>query len=156
VSQLIPHRRGAARRIAALVAVAMAVLSPGAAGATSPWMDDGRLRTQFGGRTIEGTYTDGTPFTESYFDTGRLDYSEPTRRMVGRWSVVESTFCTLYDGAASGGCFKVRQMSGNCFEFYYAAADEEDLAEAPADRPRWVARGWRKDVPSTCPGVPVV
>ena len=145
-------------RMRSLLSVGLAGVLGAAASAraATPWMTDSEIRGAFSGRTIEGAYSDSMPFTESYFDTGRLDYIEPQRRMTGRWSVVESTFCTLYDNGGGGGCFKVRQVSGNCYEFYFAAFDEEDLAEGSDERPRWTARGWRKDVPSTCVAVPVV
>jgi hypothetical protein len=133
-----------------------ALLLTEAAFAVSRWMSDGELKTAFSGRTIDGHYSDGTTFTESYFDSGRLDYREQARRMVGRWLVVEGTFCTLYDNQSPGGCFKVHRASSNCFVLYFAAADEEALAETPDRAPRWTARAWLTDRPSTCKAVPAV
>lgn len=140
-------------------ALALAVLLLGAGRVTPAagegiWMGDTAIRETFSGHTIDGTYSDGTPFTESYLANGRLAYSEVRRRLAGRWSVVEGTFCTLYDNAVPGGCFKIRRTGENCFEFYFAAVDEEDLAVGTTDPPRWVARGWRKDQPATCQTVP--
>lgn len=148
-------RRLKSRARVAVAAIAVAIATP-AADAVSRWMGDGDLRTTFGGQTIDGHYSDGTTFRESYFDSGRLDYREDARRMVGRWLVVEGTFCTLYDNLSPGGCFKVHRASSNCFEFYYAAADEDALAEAPGQPPRWTARAWIADRPSTCPTTPTV
>lgn len=143
---------------AALLAAALllVIITIPAARADQRWMGDGDLTKAFSGRTIDGHYSDGATFTESYFDSGRLDYREQSRRMVGRWLVVEGTFCTLYDNQSPGGCFKVHRASTNCFEFYYAAADEEALAATPGGLPRWTARAWITDRPSTCNAVPAV
>lgn len=119
----------------------------------SGWMTDEQITAAFSGRTIEGVYASGLTFVERYEPDGRLDYREPVRHMMGRWSVVSGNFCTLYDAGAGGGCFRVVQTSANCYEFYIAAFTEEEAAEDPQPL-GWTARGWRQGERSTCEGVP--
>ena len=50
--------------------------------------------------------------------------------MTGRWSVVADTFCTIYDGSKTGGCFRVRRVSANCYEIigrYYNARYQTNI-----------------------------
>lgn len=126
------------------------VFSPDAIGKRA-WMSNAELRSAFAGTTIEGIYRDGRTFAEVYHADGRLNYDEGSRHITGHWSVVSGTFCTIYDSSASGGCFRVHQISGNCFEFYFQSRDEADAAKPKQDgRPRWTAQAWRTNALSTC------
>lgn len=106
------------------------------------------IRAALGGKTIDGHYRNGRTFTESYTDAGRLDYRDELRQSGGHWSIVNGTFCTIYDTDPTGGCFRVRRSGANCFEFYFVARTEEE-ARTPRD-PDWTARGWLNDRKSTC------
>ena len=107
----------------------LACLSVGAATvaiAQSPmsWLTDEEIRRAFAGISIDGAYIDGLPFTEAYANDGSIDYRDKRKAMTGNWSIVNNSFCTLYDGIVTGGCFKVLQRSANCFEFYFLASTE--------------------------------
>jgi hypothetical protein len=119
-----------------------------AASQEAPWMSETDLRSTFAGQTIDGHYPNGSTFTETYDGTGRIDYRDTMRSSGGRWSIVEGTFCTIYDDDPTGGCFRVIKSGTNCFEFYFVARTEDE-----ASRPRspdWTARGWLADRNSTC------
>lgn len=116
---------------------------------TSAWMSDVDLRAQFRGVEIDGHYASGRTFSEAYHANGRLDYRERDRETRGRWSVEAGAFCTIYDTDSSGGCYRVKRVGRNCFEFYFVARTEEQARQDP-NRPSWTARGWRKSEAATC------
>jgi hypothetical protein len=122
----------------------------------SSWMSGRDLAEAFAGQTIDGYYVDGTKFSESYGHDGAIDYREPNRRMIGTWSVVADTFCTIYSTMPTGGCFRVTRTSVNCYEFYFQARTEAEAAAPDRGRPSWTARAWRKDRPSSCAEAPTV
>lgn len=138
-------------RVDLLTVVALQIMPTG-----SGWMSGSDITLAFAGQTITGVYVTGLTFRESYRGDGRLDYIEPARRLSGRWSVVADTFCTLYDTVPTGGCYRVQRIGDNCFEFYWAAADEGGAEDGSPTRPRWTARGWRVDRLATCPAEPIV
>lgn len=131
--------------------------------ATELWMTEEAMRAAFIGKTLDGHYTNGLKWTETYASDGRLDYRESGRRAAGNWHFRSRVFCTLYDrgpqGAGlAGGCWTVVEASRNCYEFYAAGANttepvEDDIEGAML---RWTARGWRRDEPSTCKEKPSV
>jgi hypothetical protein len=136
---------------------AVLLSAAGAIGQTATtWMGDEEIRNAFAGVTINGSYVDGVKFTESYGHDGRISYSDPRKAMNGHWSVVNQTFCTLYDDFPSGGCFKVARHSANCFEFYFLTASESEAARPNSGRPSWTARGWNVASPATCDEKPAV
>jgi hypothetical protein len=120
------------------------------------WMGDDEIRKAFSGVTINGVYVDGVKFTESYGDNGRIAYRDPRKAMVGRWSVVNKSFCTLYEGFITGGCFKVSRHSANCFEFYFLTGSEGEAATLDGSRTSWTAHGWDQAKPATCDEKPAV
>jgi len=113
------------------------------------WMSDADLGRVFGGAEIDGHYASGRTFAENYKASGRLEYREASRSSGGRWSVQSGTFCTIYDGDTSGGCYRVKQVGQNCFEFYFVARTEERARVSP-NRPSWTARAWLRTRPVTC------
>lgn len=120
------------------------------------WMSDADLTAAFAGRTIEGHYETGARFTEVYLASGRLDYRDARGVLQGRWLVVNRTFCTLYDLSPTGGCYRVRQVGENCFEFYYLTRDEQAAAQPPTRASSWTARAWRTGERATCREIPAV
>jgi hypothetical protein len=105
----------------------------------------------FEGKTVTGAYADGTPVKESYKVGGGIDYSDSYRTSTGKWSVVNNLFCTFYDSAEmNGGCFRVEQVSANCFD-YLALASTTDEALTPSDKPRYTARAHIEGIADTCP-----
>lgn len=136
-----------------LAAVAMA--APALA-VNENWMGAGELEDAFKGETIAGVYEDGRRFEETYREGGGLAYLEGPRRQAGDWSIVEGTFCTIYRGDASGGCYRVARIGANCFEFYFVARTVAQVQRKESDRPGWTARAWRKGEPDTCTEVPIV
>jgi hypothetical protein len=106
----------------------------------------------FEGKTVSGVYADGTPVSETYAVGGDIPfYKDKFRSATGKWSTVNNLFCTFYnDDQMSGGCFRVEQVSANCFD-YFALANSTDEALAPQDRPRYTARASIDGIPATCP-----
>jgi hypothetical protein len=122
------------------------------------WMSADALHQAFAGQAVTGNYSDGRTFDESYDAAGRLVYTEhePPRRQTGHWSIVNDRFCTIYDASSSGGCFRVHQVSANCFEFYFETRTEEEVRRSTPRDPTWTARAWRVDTVPTCDGKPTV
>lgn len=118
-------------------------------GGASAWMSDSDLGKQFRGVEIDGHYASGRTFSEAYRTDGRLEYRERDRQTRGRWSVEAGSFCTIYDQDSSGGCYRVKRVGRNCFEFYFVARTEEQARQDP-NRPSWTARGWVKSEAATC------
>jgi len=144
--------------LAGLVATA-AHVSTGPLGAVPSrpqWLDDGEILNQFKNGTIDGRYVSGKAFTERYAADGRVTYQEPGMTLGGHWSVIEGTLCTIYDGDASGGCYRVVRVGSNCYEFYFVSRTEE-AAPGPSDgKPAWTARGALQGQASSCNDQPSV
>jgi hypothetical protein len=140
------------------VVVAFAVMTSNSVGAmaSGPWMADEDLRATFGGVTVDGHYVDGRRFSEQYEIDMGLVYSEGPRETTGHWSVISGSFCTIYDGDPTGGCFKVARSGANCFEFYFIARTEEQVRQRKGGQPGWTARAWIKGLPDTCREEPMV
>ena len=120
------------------------------------WLDDGEILSQFKNATIDGRYASGKAFTEQYAADGRVTYREPGTRLAGHWSVTEGTLCTIYDGDASGGCYRVARVDSNCYEFYFVSRTEAAAPGPPDGKPAWTARGAVQGQASAChdqPGV---
>jgi len=122
------------------------------------WMTEVKLRSSFAESTINGEYVDGRTFSERYNKDGSLAYTETARaaKWSGRWSIVRDRFCTIYDNFGTGGCFRVRQVSLNCFEFFFDSRTEEEARSSTPRQPSWTARAWRVDRSSTCQDRPMV
>lgn len=122
----------------------------------SSWMVDEELRATFSGVAVDGHYVDGRRFSEQYEIDMGLVYSEGPRETTGHWSVISGSFCTIYDGDPTGGCFKVARSGENCFEFYFIARTEEQVRRRKDGKPGWTARAWIKGRPDTCREEPMV
>ncbi len=137
--------------------VAVSAAGPLAAVPSRPvWLDDGEILSQFKNETIDGRYANGKAFTESYAADGRITYKEPGVTLAGRWSVTEGTLCTIYDGDASGGCYRVARVARNCFEFYFVSRTEAAAPGPPDGKPAWTARGSVQGQASACHDEPSV
>ncbi len=125
---------------------------------TVTWMGNEEIKAAFTGVTINGIYGDGATFTESYAQDGRITYKDTRAALAltGRWSVINRSFCTLYDTLITGGCFRVSRHSNNCFEFYFFSNSKSEAALDLPTRPSWTARGWDKARASTCDEKPAV
>lgn len=147
-------------RLVAVVAVVFVATSASLAPtlAQSFWMNEARLRAVFAGAAIDGHYIDKRTFREQYDAGGTLDYVEHASgtRFTGDWSVTADRFCTIYHTSGSGGCFRVRQTSANCFEFYFDTRTEEEARSSTLREPTWTARAWLVDQVSTCEERPLV
>jgi hypothetical protein len=124
--------------------------------ALDPWMDDAALKSAFADKTIQGNYASGKTFTETYRADGSIDYRENAVKYVGHWSLQGGTFCTIYHAEPTGGCYQVRQVSANCYEFYFVARTEEQAANEGPGRPAWTARAAVSDRDPTCNEKPSV
>ncbi len=133
-----------------LCALALMTLGTAASlAAEGTWMNDVELRSAFSGVTLEGKYGNGRPFSESYAAGGRLEYREADRSVGGKWTVESGTFCTIYDADPAGGCYRVKKVGGNCYEFYFVARTEQE-ARSDQVRPAWTARGSVVGKPGIC------
>jgi hypothetical protein len=105
----------------------------------------------FDGKSVTGVYADGSPVKESYKAGGGIDYWDTLRTSTGTWSVVNNLFCTFYDNPdMNGGCFRVEQVSANCFD-YFVLASSTGEALTPTNKPRYTARAHIDGIPDTCP-----
>jgi len=121
------------------------------------WMTETELNAAFAGQSIEGHYDDGRTFSEVYNLDHSLEYIEGERKKSGKWSIVDGTFCTIYNKSLAGGCFRVLRSGTNCYEFYFLARTEETVRDMKRKgKISWTARAWHKDVVSTCQERPVV
>ncbi len=141
-------------RLALSALFAVGVLS--SALAAKQWMGEEELRATFAGATVDGNYEDGRSFTESYSGDMAVAYSEGLRETTGHWSVISDTFCTIYKGDPSGGCFRVTRIGANCFEFYFVARTEAQVLRRNEGEPGWTARAWIKNQPASCQEEPIV
>ena len=126
------------------------------AGPALIWMSELELRSAFSDKTIQGNYASGKTFSETYRADGSIDYSERTVAYHGHWSLQAGSFCTIYQTDPTGGCFQVRQVSGNCYEFYFVTRTEQEAAEGDIGRPAWTARAAVSDRDATCEEKPAV
>ncbi len=143
-----------ALRVWAIVAIAASAL-PAHAG-DGPWMDEVALRAAFSGKTIQGNYASGKTFTETYQADGAIEYRERSVAYRGHWSLQADTFCTIYHSDPTGGCYRVRAESANCYEFYFVARTEAQVATEGPGRPAWTARAAVSDRDATCSDKPSV
>lgn len=135
-----------ARVLALLLGLATAT-GAGAIGAET-WMSGDEITIALGGKAIDGHYRGGRTFSETYAFDGSLRYRDDKRQSGGHWSVINGSFCTIYDTDPTGGCFRVRRSGANCFEFYFVARTETEAATPRT--PDWTARGWLNDTKDTC------
>jgi hypothetical protein len=143
---------------AAFVAVvaALAAAPLGAVPSQPVWLSGTEIVAQFKGATIDGRYASGKAFTEQYAADGRVIYKEPNATFGGHWSVTEGTLCTIYEGDASGGCYRVARVDTNCYEFYFVSRTEAAAPGPPDGKPAWTARGALQGQASACRDQPSV
>jgi hypothetical protein len=138
-----------------IVVAVLALLSTPACATEKPKgpvaLDGAAIIKTFEGKGVSGVYSDGSPVKETYKLGGGIDYWDKVRTSTGTWSVVNNLFCTFYNNTEmNGGCFRVEQLSANCFD-YYALAGSTDEALKPSDTPRYTARAHIEGAPNTCP-----
>lgn len=138
----------------AAVLALVAMTQPSAA--IEPWMDENSMRAAFAGKTIQGHYASGKAFTEVYLADGGIEYREKGIEYRGHWSLQAGSFCTIYHSDPTGGCYQVRQVSENCYEFYFVTRTEMQAAERDLGRPAWTARAAVSDRDATCNEKPSV
>jgi hypothetical protein len=114
-------------------------------------LDGTAIIAAFQGQTLQGTYSDGTPLRETYKQDGATDYWDIYRSETGNWSVINNLFCTFYEtGEMNGACFRVEQISNNCYDFF-AAANSTEEALRPDGKVNYTARASVQNKPDTCP-----
>ena len=146
-----PKSGNATRVLLAAFAVmaALFVHSGRANTADANWLSEEEMHAAFSGATLEGKYGNGRPFTEIYQNDGNLEYREAANVINGKWSVEAGAFCTIYDNDSSGGCYRVKKASINCYEFYFVARTEQQAQSKP-EQPSWTARGSIVGKPGIC------
>lgn len=142
-------------RLAILLAVAL-FATPAAAVDAAP-MDAAAMRAAFYGATLDGEYSDGLAWSETFSRSGRSVYAQEGARSAGRIAFRGPTICFVYEVGFDGGCFRVWRRSLNCFDFYGVDATDRPYATRQQQRAGtgWTARAWRTDAQSTCKAVPV-
>lgn len=144
------------RHAARAILLAGALGAPVGALAIETWMTGDELEATFHGVTVVGHYLDGRGFRELYAADSHLEYFEGPVESKGHWSVISNTFCTIYRGDLSGGCYRVSRKGPNCFEFYFVARTEDQVRRRREGRPGWTAQAWIQDKAQTCNDVPSV
>ncbi len=151
------NRIGASFATRCLCTFGLGAIALSLAARADDWMGDSELRQTFAGATIDGVYASGLTFREQYMATGKLDYREAGGRTLnGHWSVVSGTWCTIYTVSNTGGCFKVKRVSANCYEFHFQTRTEEEARQPEPGVPSWTARAWLVGPQPTCSEAPVV
>ena len=141
-----------------LAALLTFAIAPAAAQVRSEAMSEAELRRDFIGARLDGHYPGGREWTEEYRPDGTIDYAEGLRGSPGRWTIEGHVFCTFYD-RLPGGCWYLRKVGDNCFEFHSAPQRRgRGALSAPPALPQggWGARAWRRDRPATCSERPAV
>lgn len=138
-----------AQVLSATLFMVLASMISAAVAAEEPWMNEVDMTAAFSGVTLEGKYGSGRPFSEIYRKDGSLEYREAATVIGGRWSVEAGAFCTIYDNDPSGGCYRVKKVAGNCYEFYFVARTQQQ-AQSDPKRPSWTARGSVVGKPGIC------
>jgi hypothetical protein len=125
-----------------LVLALLAIL-PVEATHAAQWLKANDITYVFVGRDIAGIYRNGATFTETYRSIGKIAYKDAESAASGTWTQKEDQFCTTYDGLP-GGCYRIRMLSPNCYEYWLVGADGTTAND-------WIARGWQVKYPPTCP-----
>lgn len=146
----VTERRRFRFLIAALVLAAAPVLAR-ADDDKRRFLGDAEIRADVVGHDFKGYYTTGKPWAEDYDASGSLKYREPNIDIAGYWTLSEGVFCTFYRQQLGGGCWRVRRVSENCFEFYGASQGPGRTATDTG----WTARGWKTKEAPTC-GAPQI
>jgi hypothetical protein len=134
----------------ALTALASGLAAAPAAALGSPWLTQAETRTMIVGHAMKGYYRNAERWVDDYAADGGIKYSDARNSWTGRWSFQGDVFCTFYNGGVDGGCYLMRQISANCYE-YVIVDSAYSGSELPKGRsPEWFARGWRGAEPSTC------
>ncbi|MFV0296368.1 MAG: hypothetical protein ACK5JT_09655 [Hyphomicrobiaceae bacterium] len=120
------------------------------------WMNDDEIKSQFSGRKLQGIYPSRKHWREEIFTNGTTDYTEGTKRWKGQWHVTNGSFCFRYPVPGTGGCFRVVQVSANCFELYELGTEHADTNAPPTTRDYWNGRMWHSDRKTTCEQTPSV
>ena len=149
-------RRSAPFFVACLGAFAAAILWPVLAAASPAGVMAGPgIAALVSGQTLDGIYSDGGRWNETYRPDGTLAYADRIGEAGGRWSVASNLFCTFYDQTTFvGGCFLVVQRSENCFDFYVVepGSSAPSVPRQEIDRAAgWSARGSVSGKATTCP-----
>ena len=137
------------RRSIIFVVAVLALACPAMAEDRLGVLDGPGIITAFEGHSVHGAYVEGLPFRETYQLGGAIEYWEPGVNTSGQWSVVNGLFCTFYE-ALNGGCFQVKRLSQNCFD-YFTATTEIPNSTTLREEPVFTARGALSHMPSTCP-----
>jgi hypothetical protein len=124
------------------VIVASALLVFATSALAEPWLKDQDITYVMVGREVTGHYMNGANFTETYHRDGSITYADAKLQTKGKWSVSQGRFCMEY-GNAPGGCYLMRKVNDNCFEYW--------LADTDPKKAQWFARASQTKYPTTCP-----
>ena len=143
------------RSLAAIIALGFCSGSCSAVAAAEVWLSEADIRREMTGHAMKGYYRDGEHWVDDYSASGAIAYRDQRGDFTGKWSFQGNVFCTFYSGDINGGCYLLRQLSRNCFEYVIVPNDWRGPGLAPQSTPQWYARGWRGGDPSTCEAPPM-
>lgn len=144
-------------RLAALVLAGLILgATPLARALDTDWLSAEAARAELIGSTMKGYYRDGERWVDAYAKDGTIAYSDARVAWTGEWLFQGNVFCTFYNDRADGGCYLMRQLSRNCFEYVIVPNDWQGPGLPEVAAADWFARGWRDEDASTCEEPPTV
>lgn len=145
--------------VAAQLLLALGLISAHALPASAindGWLSEESARIELIGYKMQGYYRDGERWTDAYAPDGTIAYTDEHVAWTGEWLFQGNVFCTFYNDRADGGCYLMRQLSRNCFEYVIVPNDWTGPGLPEGVTSEWFARGWRSEHVSTCEEPPTV
>jgi hypothetical protein len=140
-----------------VIAMVAAGLSGPAPALEPTFMTQSEIRTDLVGHAMKGYYRpvqgddrSGERWIDDYAADGGIKYSDSRVVWTGRWSFQNDVFCTYYNDGVDGGCYLVRAVSRNCYEYVIVPNDWSQRSVPAGASAEWFARGWRSSETSTC------
>jgi hypothetical protein len=125
------------------------------AGAGGPWLGQAEVRSKIIGHAMNGYYRNAEAWVDDYSANGDVKYKDDRNSWTGKWTFQGDVLCTFYNDRADGGCYLMRQVSGNCYEYVIVPSSHAGSSLPLDASDDWFARGWRSGETSTCPAAPV-
>lgn len=120
------------------------------------WMSGEDIQRTFSGQALTGLYPSQRAWSETIGTDGTTDYREGANHWQGRWWVRGREFCFSYPPPGVGGCFRITQISANCYELYEHTGEAGGDEMPPDIADLWNGRMWHADRPTTCEARPSV
>jgi hypothetical protein len=138
------------RMIRAAIATIFAFALVVPAGAGGPWLSRAEVRSKIIGHAMNGYYRNAEAWVDDYSANGEVKYEGDNNTWTGKWTFQGDVLCTFYNDGADGGCFLMRQVSSNCYEYVIVPNDYAGSSLPPDASDDWFARGWQSENTATC------